>query len=186
MIFWYPMFCLMLSKLIVEKDQNMQYQTNKMDILKKLNNFSTWTGLLIKVTYQNTLVFYIFCISTFLADNKLHHVLSVYIWVNRWLFYCFDSFSVKKFQKMPHCHLTEKWSASNDWRVHKGNQIQRKDLLLSHHMIWCTLLLFVLYGNTHPFFLFNIWSQNVIFHVKSYITKHVFWGLSILKSQHPM
>ena len=26
----------------------------------------------------------------------------------------------------------------------------------------------------------------VIFHVKSHVTKHVFWGLLILKSQHPM
>ena len=29
-------------------------------------------------------------------------------------------------------------------------------------------------------------TQNVIFHVKSHMTNHVFWELSILKSQHPM
>ena len=27
---------------------------------------------------------------------------------------------------------------------------------------------------------------NVIFYVKSYVTKHEFWGLSVLKSQNPM
>ena len=29
-------------------------------------------------------------------------------------------------------------------------------------------------------------TQNVMFHVKSHITKHVFWGLSIIESQHPI
>ena len=29
-------------------------------------------------------------------------------------------------------------------------------------------------------------TQNVIFHVKSHVTKHEFWGLLILKSQHLM
>ena len=29
-------------------------------------------------------------------------------------------------------------------------------------------------------------TRNVIFHVKGYVTKHVFWGLFILKSQNPM
>ena len=140
------MFLLDVIQINCSKRSNYAISDTQNEYLKKnWIIFSTWTGLLIKVTYQNTLVFYIFCTSTFLADNKLHHVLSVYIWVNRWLFYCFDSFSVKKFQKMPRCHLTEKWSASNDWRVHKGNQIQRKDLLLSHNVIWCTLWLSVLY-----------------------------------------
>ena len=39
-----------------------------------------------------------------------------------------------------------------------------------------------------PMYIFYIESltQNVIFHVKSYVTKHVFWELLIKKSQDPM
>ena len=44
---------------------------------------------------------------------------------------------------------------------------------------------------------FNLWNtfqskysqyltQNVVFHIKSHVTKHEFWGLLILKSQHLM
>ena len=29
-------------------------------------------------------------------------------------------------------------------------------------------------------------TQNVIFHVKSYVTEHMFWGLLILKAQNLM
>ena len=29
-------------------------------------------------------------------------------------------------------------------------------------------------------------TQNVIFHIKSHVTKHEFWVLLILKSQHPL
>ena len=37
-----------------------------------------------------------------------------------------------------------------------------------------------------PDFFIELLTQNVIFHVKSHVTKHAFWGLLILKSQHPM
>ena len=36
------------------------------------------------------------------------------------------------------------------------------------------------------FFFIEYLTQNVIFHVKSHVTKHEFWGLLILKSQHLM
>ena len=38
----------------------------------------------------------------------------------------------------------------------------------------------------HPFFFIEYLIQNVIFLVKSHVTKHKFWGLLILKSQHPI
>ena len=37
----------------------------------------------------------------------------------------------------------------------------------------------------HPIFFTEYLTQNVIFHVQSHVTKHEFWGLLILKSQHP-
>ena len=37
-----------------------------------------------------------------------------------------------------------------------------------------------------PDFFIVYLTQNVIFHVKSHVFKHEFWGLLILKSQHPM
>ena len=37
-----------------------------------------------------------------------------------------------------------------------------------------------------PKFFIEYLTQNVIFHVKSHVTKHEFWGLLILKSQHLM
>ena len=37
-----------------------------------------------------------------------------------------------------------------------------------------------------PDFLIEFLTQNVIFHVKSHVPKHEFWGLLILKSQHLM
>ena len=40
--------------------------------------------------------------------------------------------------------------------------------------------------DAHPIFFIEYLTQNVIFHVKSHVTKHEFWGLLILKSQHPM
>ena len=41
-------------------------------------------------------------------------------------------------------------------------------------------------ANSHPIFFIEYLTQNIIFHVKSHITKHEFWGLLILKSQHLM
>ena len=37
-----------------------------------------------------------------------------------------------------------------------------------------------------PKFFIEYLTQNVIFHVKSHVNKYKFWGLLILKSQHPM
>ena len=37
-----------------------------------------------------------------------------------------------------------------------------------------------------PIFFIEYLTQNVMFHVKSHVTKHEFWGLLILKSQHIM
>ena len=41
-------------------------------------------------------------------------------------------------------------------------------------------------GRYAPNFFIEYLTQNVIFHVKSHVTKHEFWGLLILKSQHLM
>ena len=40
--------------------------------------------------------------------------------------------------------------------------------------------------NTHPIFFIEYLTQNELFHAKSHVTKHEFWGLSILKFQHLM
>ena len=40
--------------------------------------------------------------------------------------------------------------------------------------------------NPSPNFVIEYLTQNVIFQVKSRVNKYVFWGLLILKSQHPM
>ena len=37
-----------------------------------------------------------------------------------------------------------------------------------------------------PDFFIEYLTQNVIFHVKSHLTKHEFWGLLVLKSQNSM
>ena len=37
-----------------------------------------------------------------------------------------------------------------------------------------------------PDFFIEYLTKNVIFHLKSHVTKHEFWGLLILKSQHPV
>ena len=54
-------------------------------------------------------------------------------------------------------------------------------------MFWdvCTLFL-TTHSRYSSDFLKEYLTQNVIFHVKSRIAKHEFWGLLILKSQHPM
>ena len=44
----------------------------------------------------------------------------------------------------------------------------------------------VIFQNIHPIFFKEYLTQNVIFHVKSHVTKQEFWGFSIIKSQHLM
>ena len=41
-------------------------------------------------------------------------------------------------------------------------------------------------ADRHPIFFIEYLTQNVIFHVKSHVTKHECWELLILKSQYPM
>ena len=40
--------------------------------------------------------------------------------------------------------------------------------------------------DNHPISFIEYLTQHLVFHVKSHVTKHVFWRLLILKSQHPM
>ena len=54
-------------------------------------------------------------------------------------------------------------------------------------LLACITILVAKLQYFHPIFLYvEYLTQNVIFHVKSHVTKHEFWGLLILKWQHLM
>ena len=104
-------------------------------------------------------------------------------------------FLPKKFsQKIPPKNILPKNSSQkihtkiSSQNIPKKIQKISKKFLKKFLRFWKYPIPYIALGGRKPFraCFIEYLTQNVIFHVKSHVTKHEFWGLLILKSQHPM